>query len=92
MRFLFALVFLCALVSMGPFSQTAAAGEPSFTVAKMNDLLHSGSVKNMTPLSKFAQGTRNCSLNCGTNSGSAQCSANQTCDCSCNRQPICECR
>jgi hypothetical protein len=87
---LFALIALCALLSTGLVSRPAAAGEPSFTVGRINE--RSGPAKNVTPLPSLAQGTRNCSLNCGSNSGSTQCSANQTCDCSCNRQPICQCR
>src|SRR5262249_52956978 len=33
-----------------------------------------------------------CFLNCGSSVGSTSCLVGQTCNCSCNRQPICQCR
>jgi len=35
---------------------------------------------------------KRCQMRCGGKSGSTICSDSQTCDCSCNRQPICECK
>lgn len=39
-----------------------------------------------------ANAAQSCSTTCGGSSYSASCSGNQTCDCSCNRQPVCQCR
>jgi hypothetical protein len=36
--------------------------------------------------------SKSCSKDCGMSSGSTTCNDNQSCDCACNRQPICECR
>ena len=47
-------------------------------------------LRNASPIPQLA--SRQCSKDCGQNSGSAVCEDNQICDCACNRQPICECR
>lgn len=50
-----------------------------------------GQATNMSRIPSIVRGAA-CSKDCGANSGSANCTSNQTCDCACNRQPICQCR
>src|SRR5262249_15585259 len=50
-----------------------------------------GQATNMTKIPSLVRNAA-CSKDCGATSGSANCTANQTCDCACNRQPICQCR
>lgn len=86
------LLVVFAIVGFIGLSQTSATAESQlYQVAKLDQHVRPAVPKNATPLPHLAQ-TRNCSLSCGANSGSANCTASQTCDCSCNRQPICQCR
>ena len=67
---------------------TAAAEEGRTLLA---GVASPGNAINMTRVPSLVRNAA-CSKDCGTTSGSVDCTANQTCDCACNRQPICECR
>lgn len=84
-------VFVLVL-TLGISTVHSAAGEVTQPAqhAKLLERFDRSTPKNASPLLRTAD--RNCSKDCGSNSGSASCKENETCDCSCNRQPICQCR
>lgn len=70
----------------------SASASDSYRLKVANGVqyLDLGSVSKYSPVQKIS--SRVCSKDCGANSGSATCKENETCDCACNRQPICQCR
>ena len=82
-----------AVIVVGFVSRTSEwtlAGDRQISVAVLIERLHERSPQKI-PFTRFLA-SKSCSKDCGMSSGSTTCDDNQTCDCACNRQPICQCR
>jgi hypothetical protein len=89
---LFRLVLIASMVAglSAAIPDRTIAADQQISVATLLEQLHQ-QVPNKAPLSRFFA-AKSCSKDCGMSSGSTTCNDNQSCDCACNRQPICECR
>jgi hypothetical protein len=86
MRTLTASVFALCLVLGMSGSSTAKDYQTLFA-----SIANPGQSTNMSRIPSVVKNAA-CSKDCGANSGSANCKSNETCDCACNRKPICQCR
>jgi hypothetical protein len=60
-------------------------------LASLKSKADSGSQRQFTtPEPQVAQ--QSCSTTCNGSNYNARCSSGQSCDCSCTRQPVCQCR
>jgi hypothetical protein len=86
-------ILLITLMVMGlvtAMPEATIAGDQQISLATLVERLHQQAPQKI-PVFRFLA-SKSCSKDCSMSSGSTTCNDNQTCDCACNRQPICECR